>query len=137
MSDRANRRRDERLDVRVPTICRAPASPHRATVQDISYGGCRVSVDSLYIPKGSTVILDLALRQVSGQVAWTESGSAGIKFHRQLASELAVHFGVEEAPVAPVSEETPPPDPAQLGLSHWLRRAFGIITERTKNGRAG
>lgn len=124
-SDPRDRRAHERIESGMSTICRVPASPHRATVIDVSKTGCRIRIsDGLHVPVGSTVHMEFGPgRKVTGMVMWTDPRSAGVRFNRPLAGTMAAVLGVEPAAMVEVEEAAPPEPagPAKL-IPHWLRR---------------
>jgi hypothetical protein len=124
-SDPRDRRAHERIESGMSTICRVPASPHRATVIDVSKTGCRIRIsDGLYVPVGSTVHMEFGPgRKVTGMVMWTEPRSAGVRFARPLSGTMAALLGVEPAALVEVEDASPPEPvgPAKL-IPHWLRR---------------
>lgn len=121
-----DRRASDRVSVDVTALCRVPATPHRVTVLDLSRTGCKVALKDIHVTPGTTVHIDFAAApSVSGQVAWSRPGSAGVHFHRRLNTDLAVRYGIEEAPspVEAIAEVTPK---ASGGLQHWIRAVFGF-----------
>ena len=122
--DPRNRRAHDRVESGLSTICRVPASPHRATVIDVSRTGCRIRIaDGLHVPVGATVHLDFGPeRKVTGMVMWTDPRSAGVRFNRPLSGVMASVLGIEPAAIVEV-EDAPvePSGPAKL-IPHWLRR---------------
>ncbi len=125
--DEIDRRSTDRIAMEVGTTCRVPATPHRVTVLDLSHGGCRVRFGPAQLQTGSTVHLDLdPASSVTGQVVWVHAGHAGIRFHRRLHSNLAVHMGIEQRVVEASPEPAEPATPIAGVFSHWIRRAFGM-----------
>ena len=125
---RHNRRAAERQASDATAIARVPASPHRAKVVDFSATGCRVRFANPFaVPVGATIHLDFGPgRRMSGQVMWSGSESAGVRFGRRLTPALTALLGGDDAQIE--VEEKPPeyePDPARFALHHWFRRLFG------------
>lgn len=127
MASAAERRIDERIASDLPTVCRAPATPHRARLIDVSASGCRLrTLDGTAIPYGATVLLDfMPGGRVSGQVMWSSANSAGIRFEGALSPALEVILGLAEAPAVDVTVGEKvlyvAPAPGSV-LAHWLRR---------------
>ena len=120
------RRVSDRVRVNLPASCRVPATPHRVTVLDLSRTGCKMTFESAHVTPGTTVHIDFRpAGSVSGQVAWSGHGTAGVHFHRRLDTALAVRCGIEEAP-PPVTEEIDEPAAEPRGLQHWIRAVFGF-----------
>lgn len=123
----AERRRDERVASDAPVLCRAPATPRRVRLIDVSPSGCRIRpLDGAALPYGSTVLLDFARgRRISGQVVWVDAQSAGIRFDRRLSRDQAVAVGLEDDTVVAFAAAAKPEDLAPAAtslLAHWLRR---------------
>ena len=128
MASVAERRNSERITSELATVCRAPATPHRARLVDVSASGCRLrTLDGTAIPYGATVLLDFTPGgRVSGQVMWAGPHSAGIRFDQRLSAKLEVIMGLVEAPVEVTLDDPPAYVPAPAsGLAHWLRRLLG------------
>jgi hypothetical protein len=125
MASVAERRRSERISSEVIAVCRAPATPHKARLIDVSATGCRLrTLDGTAIPHGATVLLDFTPGgRVSGQVMWVGAHSAGIRFNNRLSPTLEVTMGLAEAPVEVTLEEPVyvAPAPGSV-LAHWIRR---------------
>lgn len=123
------RRASERVATNIATSCRVPATPHRATILDLSHAGCRMQVRDLSVPLGATVHFDFGPNsRVSGQVVWVDAAAAGVRFHSPLRSGIAVQLGIEQArpretTVAGVEVE---PASLPLALRHWVRRVCGL-----------
>ncbi len=114
------------------TTCRVPATPHRATILDASYTGCRLQVSDSGVLPGATIHFELGPRsRVSGQVVWTAVGSAGVHFHEPLRSDAAIRLGLEQPIVQEITIEPPPADPVSLPgvLHHWFRRICGLSSQ--------
>ncbi len=125
-ANRRERRGSERLQVQAAATCRVPASPHKVTVLDVSYDGCRLAFERTAVSIGSTVNLVLGRSRVAGQVVWTSGIEVGIRFDRPLPSEAAVVVGLEEAAAqAPVEVFVAEAAPS-AGLRHWIRRVLGL-----------
>ena len=117
-----------RIGTKLVAICRIPASPHAASVYDISETGCRLTFrDSRIVPNGSTIHLDLGSgRIVSGRVARSDLLSCGVQFDRRLRTELAIDLGIMEGSAEVTmtpreNTETQYPRPASRS-PHQLRR---------------
>lgn len=123
------RRASDRKRVNYPTVCRVPATPHPAVVEDVSYSGSRIQfADNSTVFVGATVNLDLGPRQtVSGEVVWAQPRHAGVRFYRPLPSALAIKLGLEE-PLAVETVEASPIEEAGpvRSLHHWLRKLLRI-----------
>lgn len=118
------RRVNDRQAVRLSGTCRAPATRHMVTVLDVSHGGCRLKFEDASVPKGSTILLDVASSQLTGEVAWSGSGTSGIRFHRRLAYHAAAQLGLETPPAQELAVEKQTKHERHLGLHHWVRRIF-------------
>jgi hypothetical protein len=126
MDARVERRDNERIASELATVCRAPATPHRARLVDVSTTGCRLrTLDGTAIPNGATVLLDFTPGgRISGQVMWSGPHTAGIRFDNALSQKLAVVLGLAQAPAVEVTLSEPlyvAPAPGSV-LAHWLRR---------------
>jgi len=133
MASVAERRNSERIASELATVCRAPATPHRARLVDVSATGCRLrTLDGTAIPYGATVLLDFTPGgRVSGQVMWVGAHSAGIRFDNRLSAKLEVIMGLAEAPIEVIVDKPAYVPPAPSGLAHWLRRLLGRAAPRT------
>ena len=124
----AERRRAERRPSELSAIARVPASPHRARIIDFSDSGCRIRFANPFaVPIGATVHIDFGPgRRVSGQVMWSGSEVAGIRFAAPLSPRLAALLSGEEAAleVEKPAESEYEPDPARFILHHWFRKLF-------------
>lgn len=126
--DPCERRRDARIDSSTPAIARIPASPHRVVLIDVSRTGCRIRVDGIAVPVGSTVNLDFGPgRKLVGQVMWSQARTAGVRFDRALSGSLAAALGLEPAVEFEVETEKAKPfvQERSLRLPHWLRSLLG------------
>ena len=130
------RRDNPRIETALAATCRVPASPHSATVRDISPTGCRVTFQQHFnIPEGSTIHVDFGLgRVVSGRVVRSSVMQCGVRFERRLPTRLAIELGLMEGPVRIAltpREETEKlyPEPAQK-LPHWVRRIIDTAAHR-------
>lgn len=123
----AERREHARVATEEAVLCRAPATPRRVRLVDVSHGGCRIrALDGAAVPYGATVLLDFVRgRRISGQVVWVDAQSAGIRFEHRLAHDQAVVMGLE-APAETVTIARIEPEPVAPAsgslLAHWLRR---------------
>lgn len=118
------RRRSARLSTELGTTCRVPATPHPATVLDVSLTGCRIRLAGEPLPEGATVNLDMrAPKPIQGRVMWTAGQSAGVRFDRLLPEATAVMLGLAE-PQRPEPEHVEEA-PLVTGLQHWIRKVLG------------
>lgn len=121
------RREHARIASNAAVHCRAPASPRRVRLVDVSRSGCRVrALDGAAVPYGATVLLDFARAdRVSGQVVWAEGQTAGVRFDHALSHAQAVAVGLEEDTVVAFVPRAEPAGSAPARdslLAHWLRR---------------
>ena len=89
------RRLAERMETNVQLICRVPARPCRAFMQDLSHTGCRLEIPDALIELGGTAVIDLCGRPITGQVVWVRGNVAGVKFQRRLPQSVAIAIGVK------------------------------------------
>lgn len=123
------RRASERIPTNIATSCRVPATAHRATILDLSHGGCRVQIRDFAVPLGATLHFDFGpASRVSGQVVWVGAAASGVRFHSPLRSALAIQLGVEQPSTVEVTVEPEEVQPAALPdvLRHWVRRLCGL-----------
>jgi len=121
------RRASDRVTADLATRCRVPATPHPATVVDLSRTGCRIRLATAHLLPGTTVHIDLGRDEtVSGMVAWTGAETAGIQFHRRLGTDVAVQKGIVQASETATARIEAVAE-ARVGLQHWMRAVVGFV----------
>ncbi|MXO58189.1 hypothetical protein GRI89_01340 [Altererythrobacter salegens] len=79
------RRSSPRVATNVAVACRAPATPVRVVIRDISLHGCRIETARPMDNLGSTVQVELTDKvSVSGRIVWIDELYCGIRFDKRL-----------------------------------------------------
>lgn len=80
------RRQRQRLVTDLNAVCRNPGTPYVVTVSNILKSGCKLSSSDLR--RGETVLLNLPVGEVAGQVIWAGWGECGVKFSREIDDDF-------------------------------------------------
>lgn len=101
-----DKRRTQRVVTDLRTVARIRVRSVAMLIYDLSRGGCMVEVPETSQQTGDNLRCSLGGSEYGGTVVWEQKGYAGVKFFRDLASEIVTLLGFKPGKV-PFKEVQP------------------------------
>ena len=95
-----DRRRSDRIPIRVEVACRVKGREGPATVYDVSVDGCMLETSPGFTSEGDTIVIKFRSElHVPGTVIWVKERNAGVQFADRMHPATMEHLGFA-SPVA-------------------------------------